>query len=203
MSDIPILRWSTYRAVTTSATIGAMKQFANASRRRTSAQGRATCASVGTRSSGFPSSGSTISIRPPTEAAGPDIAGGFNRARFILRDEPYRPGDRAMLKVKQHRTADCVVGGFRRTKGENGIASLLPGLYDDTGLLHHVGFTSAIAAAERRALLRKLEPLVAPPGFTGKAPAQCRMKQLVHEVRPAELSTLSHPHDARRTNMCD
>lgn len=115
------------------------------------------------------------------------------------------------------------------------------GLYDDAGLLHHVGFTSGIAAAERQALLRKLEPLIEAPGFTGKAPgepsrwnngaesewvplrselvlevlydqvtgdrfrhgtkllrwrpdkapAQCRLEQLIHEVRPAELSTLS------------
>ncbi len=156
-------------------------------------------------------------------------------------DEPYRPGERAMLKVKQHRTADCVVGGFRRTREGDGIASLLLGLYDDAGLLHHVGFTSGIAAAERLALLPRLEPLIQPPGFTGKAPggasrwnngaesewtplrpelvlevlydqvtgdrfrhgtkllrwrpdkapAQCRMEQLVHEVRPAELSTLT------------
>lgn len=86
-------------------------------------------------------------------------------------DDPYRPGERAMLKVKQHRTADCVVGGFRRTKdGSGGVASLLLGLYDDAGQLNHVGFTSAIAAAERDALAAKLTPLIEAPGFTGKAP---------------------------------
>lgn len=85
-------------------------------------------------------------------------------------DGPYRPGERAMLKVKQHRTADCVVGGFRRAKSGNGIASLLLGLYDDTGRLDHVGFTSGIAAADQAALAAKLEPLIKAPGFTGKAP---------------------------------
>jgi len=157
-------------------------------------------------------------------------------------DEPYRPGERAMLKVKQHRSADCVVGGFRRAKDDGGVASLLLGLYDDSGRLNHVGFTSGLAASERKALLRRLEPLVEAPGFTGKAPGgpsrwnngaeseweplkpelvveviydqvtgdrfrhgtkllrwrpdkapeQCRMEQLIHEVRPAELSTLGH-----------
>lgn len=86
------------------------------------------------------------------------------------RDEPYRPGERAMLKVKQHRTADCVVGGFRRAKDGSGVASLLLGLYDDAGRLNHVGFTSGIAAAEQSALADKLQPLIAAPGFTGKAP---------------------------------
>jgi ATP-dependent DNA ligase len=155
--------------------------------------------------------------------------------------DPYRPGERAMLKIKQHRSADCVVGGFRRTKdGTGGVASLLLGLYDDARLLHHVGFTSGIVAAERKALAVRLAPLIAAPGFTGKAPggpsrwndgreseweplraelvvevvydqvtaarfrhgtallrwrpdkapAQCTMDQLLHELRPAELATL-------------
>lgn len=85
-------------------------------------------------------------------------------------DQEYRPGERAMLKVKQHRTADCVVGGFRREKGGSLVASLLLGLYDDAGLLNHVGFTSALAKQDRAELTRRLEALVSPPGFTGKAP---------------------------------
>ena len=85
-------------------------------------------------------------------------------------DDPYRPGERAMLKVKQHRTADCVVGGFRRTKDGTGVASLLLGLYDDGGRLNHVGFTSGISAADREAFVGKLDPLIEAPGFTGKAP---------------------------------
>jgi len=84
--------------------------------------------------------------------------------------EPYRAGERAMRKVKQVRTADCVVGGFRRAKDGPLVASLLLGLYDDDGLLNHVGFTSALARQDRDALTRKLEKLIAPPGFTGKAP---------------------------------
>lgn len=154
--------------------------------------------------------------------------------------EPYRSGERAMLKVKQHRSADCVVGGFRPTSDGVGVASLLLGLYDDEGRLNHVGFTSGIAAAERSTMLRKLAPLIAKPGFTGKAPGgpsrwnngkenewqplrpelvaevvydqvtgdrfrhgtkllrwrpdkspeQCNRDQLIHEVRPLELSSL-------------
>lgn len=86
-------------------------------------------------------------------------------------DDPYRPGERAMLKVKQHRTADCVVGGFRRAKdGGGGVASLLLGLYDEAARLNHVGFTSGISASERNALAARLAPLIEAPGFTGKAP---------------------------------
>jgi ATP-dependent DNA ligase len=86
------------------------------------------------------------------------------------RDEPYRPGERAMLKVKQLRTADCVVGGFRYAASGGTVGSLLLGLHDGEGLLHHVGFTSAIPAREKPAMTRRLEALVAPPGFTGDAP---------------------------------
>jgi ATP-dependent DNA ligase len=82
----------------------------------------------------------------------------------------YRPGERAMIKVKQQRTADCVVGGFRYAEKKKEVGSLLLGLYDDAGLLNHVGFTSAIPAKERPALTKKLEALIEPPGFTGSAP---------------------------------
>jgi ATP-dependent DNA ligase len=85
-------------------------------------------------------------------------------------DEPYRPGERAMVKVKQRRTADCVVGGFRYGRNDRLVASLLLGLYDDAGLLHHVGFTSSITAKDRPAWTRELGTLIEPPGFTGKAP---------------------------------
>ena len=83
---------------------------------------------------------------------------------------PYQPGERAMLKIKNLRTADCVVGGFRYESGRKRVGSLLLGLYDDEGLLHHVGFTSALADSEKPALTKRLEKLVAPPGFTGDAP---------------------------------
>jgi ATP-dependent DNA ligase len=87
-----------------------------------------------------------------------------------LRDGPYVPGERAMMKVKQHRTADCVVGGFRYRTGSQEVGSLLLGLYDEDGKLDHVGFTATIANKDRAALTEKLEALIAPPGFTGKAP---------------------------------
>ncbi|HWI86730.1 MAG TPA: ATP-dependent DNA ligase [Sphingomonas sp.] len=86
-------------------------------------------------------------------------------------DLPYRPGERAMAKVKQHRTADCVVGGFRYASGTSkAVGSLLLGLYDDAGKLDHVGFTSSFDAAEKARLLDVLTPLIEPPGFTGDAP---------------------------------
>jgi ATP-dependent DNA ligase len=85
-------------------------------------------------------------------------------------DQAYRPGERAMVKVKQQRTADCVVGGFRYAEKKPVVGSLLLGLYSDDGLLHHVGFTSAIPAKDRPALTNKLEALIEAPGFTGSAP---------------------------------
>jgi ATP-dependent DNA ligase len=84
--------------------------------------------------------------------------------------QEYRSGERAMIKVKQQRTADCVVGGFRYAEKKKEVGSLLLGLYDQDGLLHHVGFTSAIPAKERPALTERLETLIEPPGFTGNAP---------------------------------
>ena len=155
------------------------------------------------------------------------------------RDGIYEPGERAMLKVKQLRTADCVVGGFRYGVRGREVGSLLLGLHNDDGKLDHVGFTSAIPAEERPALTRRLEAMVEPPGFSGrapggpsrwstersgdwqplrpelvvevrydhvtgdrfrhgtkflrwrpdKAPEQCRMDQLLHEARPAELAS--------------
>jgi ATP-dependent DNA ligase len=85
-------------------------------------------------------------------------------------DQPYRPGERAMIKVKQQRTADCVVGGFRYAEKKKEVGSLLLGLYDDAGKLHHVGFTSALKAGDRPDLTKRLEALVETPGFTGDAP---------------------------------
>ena len=88
-----------------------------------------------------------------------------------LLDVPYASGERtAVVKVKKIRTADCVVGGFRYATGAKVIGSLLLGLYDDEGLLHHVGFTSAFKASERKALTKKFEALRRAPGFTGNAP---------------------------------
>jgi ATP-dependent DNA ligase len=74
-----------------------------------------------------------------------------------------------MQKIKNHRTADCVVGGFRYNQDSSLVGSLLLGLYDD-GLLHHVGFTSAIKQEDKAALTKRLSALIASPGFTGNAP---------------------------------
>ena len=86
-------------------------------------------------------------------------------------DRPYDAGERhAMLKIKNLRTADCVIGGFRYgTKGKQ-VGSLLLGLYNEEGLLDHVGFCSGIAAADRADLTKKLEDLIEPPGFSGAKP---------------------------------
>jgi ATP-dependent DNA ligase len=83
----------------------------------------------------------------------------------------YQSGEReAMQKIKFMRTADCVVGGFRYGTKSREVGSLLLGLYGDDGLLHHVGFTATGARAGRVELTAKLEALVQPPGFTGRAP---------------------------------
>jgi ATP-dependent DNA ligase len=85
-------------------------------------------------------------------------------------DGPYEPGERSMLKAKRLRSADCVVGGFRYASGARQVGSLLLGLFGPDGLLHHVGYTSTISAADRPGLTARLEALVEPPGFTGRAP---------------------------------
>jgi ATP-dependent DNA ligase len=72
----------------------------------------------------------------------------------------YQPGKRAMIKVKHARTAECVVGGFRWHKsGQDAIGSLLLGIYDDNGRLHHLGVTSSFTMTMRRQLVKELEPL--------------------------------------------
>jgi ATP-dependent DNA ligase len=97
---------------------------------------------------------------------------------------PYQSGNRdGMVKIKKLRTADCVVGGFRYATNSKQVGSLLLGLYDADGLLHHVGFCSSFSAAERKTLLPLLKPHMTssshtpparspslPPGFTGRAP---------------------------------
>jgi ATP-dependent DNA ligase len=85
-------------------------------------------------------------------------------------DGRYAPGERAMIKVKQHRTADCVVGGFRYGADSRLVGSLLLGLYDDSGRLDHVGFTSGIADSDRADLTARLEAVAGGEGFTGRAP---------------------------------
>ena len=73
---------------------------------------------------------------------------------------PYQPGKRAMVKVKHARTADCVVAGFRWHKsGKDAVGSLLLGLYDDAGILQHVGVTSAFTMPLRKQLAKELAAL--------------------------------------------
>jgi len=75
-------------------------------------------------------------------------------------DGIYEPGRRAMFKIKHARTAECVVAGFRWHKsGDDAVGSLLLGLYDAHGVLHHVGVTSSFTMARRKALAKELEPL--------------------------------------------
>ena len=98
------------------------------------------------------------------------VGGGLDGIVAKRRDLPYESGERGMRKMKQMRTADCVVGGFRYASHGKIVGSLLLGLYDGAGLLHHVGFCSSMKTAERAALTPKLEKLIRKPGFTGQAP---------------------------------
>jgi ATP-dependent DNA ligase len=104
------------------------------------------------------------------------LAGGGKAVDGIVakrRDVTYDfgSGERTgMQKVKLKRTADCVVGGFRYGTNSKVVGSLLLGLYDNKGLLHHVGFTSSIKAKDKAKVTRELLALRKPPGFTGRAP---------------------------------
>jgi ATP-dependent DNA ligase len=87
------------------------------------------------------------------------------------RDLSYQSGNRdGMQKIKHRRTVDCVVGGFRYAEGKPYVGSLLLGLFNDEGLLDHVGFTSGLKMTERKKITAILKPLIGGPGFTGKAP---------------------------------
>jgi ATP-dependent DNA ligase len=86
-------------------------------------------------------------------------------------DLPYQSGERTgMQKVKVKKTADCVVGGFRYASAGRVVGSLLLGLFDGEGLLHHVGFTSSFKARTREEITAKVEPLKGGEGFTGQRP---------------------------------
>lgn len=82
----------------------------------------------------------------------------------------YVPGERAMLKRKLRRTADCVVGGFRYDTAGKMVASLLLGLFDDAGRLHHVGFIAGLSVAQRAEIMPRLQALAGPSAFDGSAP---------------------------------
>jgi ATP-dependent DNA ligase len=101
--------------------------------------------------------------------------GGFDGVIAKRADLPYQAGSRdGMQKIKRYRSADCVIAGFRyaqnKQSGRKVIGSLLLGLYDEAGLLHHVGFTSAFKAAEKLRLTNDLAPLVTDTSFTGNTP---------------------------------
>jgi ATP-dependent DNA ligase len=100
------------------------------------------------------------------------LKGGLDGVVAKRAGAPYEIGLRsgAMRKIKNWRSADCVVGGFRYAEKKKVVGSLLLGLYNDDGLLDHVGFTSSMPADSRPALTKQCEALVQPPGFTGKAP---------------------------------
>jgi len=104
------------------------------------------------------------------------LAGGGSDGVIAKRlDLPYQPGNReGMQKIKRHRSADCVIGGFRYAEraqaGRRVVGSLLLGLYDDEKLLHHVGFCSGLKTNEKPALTAKLEAIVAEQSFTGSTP---------------------------------
>jgi ATP-dependent DNA ligase len=116
------------------------------------------------------------------------------------RDLPYRAGERdGMQKVKLSRSADCVVGGFRYKEGTKIVGSLLLGLFDQHGLLNHVGFTSSLAKSETKLLTARLERLVASPGFTGSAPGgpsrwSTKRSAKWKPVRPRLVIEVSYDH---------
>lgn len=97
-------------------------------------------------------------------------ATGFDGVVAKRIDAPYLSGERAMQKIKRLRTADCVVGGFRYSEKGRQVGSLLLGLYNQQGLLDHVGFTSSFNREDRKALKPVVEPLKGGEGFTGHAP---------------------------------
>ena len=74
-------------------------------------------------------------------------------------DEPYQPDKRALVKVKHQRTADCALAGYRIHKDGQGVGSMLLGLFDDDGVMHHVGVAAAFTVSRRRELLAELAPL--------------------------------------------
>ncbi len=98
-------------------------------------------------------------------------ASGFDGVVAKELDCSYASGERsAMRKIKRIRTADCVVGGFRYASKSGEVGSLLLGLYDENGLLNHVGFSSSFAAPERKKLKQILKPYMGGSGFSGHAP---------------------------------
>src|SRR5439155_4032611 len=104
----------------------------------------------------------------------------------------------AMVKIKRRRTADCVVGGFRYATGAKIVGSLLLGLYDGAKILHHIGYTSSLSADERRKITPRLERMIRPPGFTGRAPGGpsrwSRRSAEWHPLKPEMVVEVEYDH---------
>jgi ATP-dependent DNA ligase len=122
--------------------------------------------------------GSAVRMSPATTDRGQaehwlrDLAGsGFDGVIAKRLDSEYASGRRTgMVKIKNMRTADCVVGGFRYASKGGGVGSMLLGLYDEDGKLNHVGFTSSFTPQMKKDLRNILEPLKGGSGFSGNAP---------------------------------
>lgn len=115
-------------------------------------------------------------------------------------DLPYQPDNRlGMQKIKNFQTADCVIGGFRYGHGKKTVGSLLLGLYDEQGLLNHVGFTSALNSDEKKPLTARLERLIGGSGFTGAKPGgpsrwSTKRSSLWAPIRPRLVVEVSYDH---------
>jgi ATP-dependent DNA ligase len=125
----------------------------------------------------FPNAG-TLRLSPVTtdrsvvDAWFERVGGALDGVIAKRRDRPYTAGKTdAAVKIKKTRSADCVIGGFRyAADGQDRVGSLLLGLYDEAGLLDYIGFCSAFATVERRALVERLRHYAGGSGFTGGAP---------------------------------
>jgi ATP-dependent DNA ligase len=154
----------------------------------------------------FPS-GETIALSPATSdlaLARRWLSGDLVRLDGVIakRNVPYAFGSRdAAVKVKRSYTADCVIGGFRKAQ-DGSIASLLLGLYDEDGLLHHVGFVGSMPPQDRARAAELLTPIVEPPGFTGSAPGgPSRWRREASQwfpVRPETVVEVSFDHVTAR-----
>ncbi len=101
-------------------------------------------------------------------------------------DDPYQPDKRALVKVKHQRTADCALAGYRIHKDGQGVGSMLLGLFDDDGVMHHVGVAAAFSVSQRKELLAELAPLTE-NAIDGHPWAEW-----------AEFATLNEPADTQR-----
>lgn len=148
---------------------------------------------------------SPASLKPKDAERWLASAGGGSDGVIAKRiDLPYQAGTRdGMQKIKHYRSADCVIGGFRygenRQKGHRLVGSLLLGLYDAEGLLHHVGFSSSIKAKDKPALTGKLEAVAQDRSFTGNAPGgpsrwSTKRSSEWQPVKPKYVVEVSYDH---------